>query len=88
MSLFDVLKYPISTPPTKEELSALPRDFLLQWMVMVKFNLSTDLVSGVDKETDIVSWIYECYTNDLVIPSDFNDLILLRKLIRDYSEPI
>ena len=28
MSLFDVLKYPLSTPPTREELEALPIDVI------------------------------------------------------------
>ena len=32
MSLFDVIKYPISSPPTLDEFRALPRDLLIQWM--------------------------------------------------------
>jgi len=31
MSLFDVIKYPISHPPTVEELSALPEDLYIKW---------------------------------------------------------
>ena len=32
MSLFDVIKYPISTPPTTEELEALPHELFQKWL--------------------------------------------------------
>ena len=32
MSLFDTIKYPISDPPTEEELRALPVNLFNQWI--------------------------------------------------------
>ncbi len=35
MSLFDVIRYPISTPPTLEELHQLPNDLYKDWSDVV-----------------------------------------------------
>ena len=34
MSLFDIIKYPISDTPTKEQLDALPDEIYQKWVVM------------------------------------------------------
>lgn len=52
MSLFHVLKYPVSDPPTMEELAALPHPILQQWAEFVYENNSrawytTELGTGV-----------------------------------------
>jgi len=35
MSLFDVLRYQISVPPTEAELEALPKGILKKWLVEI-----------------------------------------------------
>jgi len=39
MSVLMTLKYPISTPPTREQLEAIPFDVLEAWLREVKYNV-------------------------------------------------
>jgi hypothetical protein len=96
MSLFDVIKYPISTPVTLEELYAIPEQItvdLLNTILKIVFNTDrpkrcfsnhTDLCEGLH------SWFTihegnEWEAADAMIPEFY---ILLRKAIKDYDEPI
>lgn len=45
MTVFDVIRYPISMPPTMEELAACPKDVFHEWQAehfgMVGFGIAT-----------------------------------------------
>lgn len=81
MTIFDTLRYPISTPPTEAELAALPRSLYARWLKYTRWPTSPS------------AYIVASFYNDIqLITSDsgkiYNDeLILLRKMIRDY-EPV
>jgi hypothetical protein len=58
MSVFMMIKYPISMPPTREELGALPHVIFKQWMSEIigdelSERLSTDTVADIMKKTGI-----------------------------------
>ena len=74
MSLFDVIRYPISTPPSREELNALPRDLLAQWMSWVGFDHTHE---------DSVGRVYRHYTRFSFTLPIHNELQMLRQMIRD-----
>ncbi len=76
MSLFDVIKYPISDCPTLEELSRLPRRMIEQWAEAVKWQYIA--------KADIVRLVYLYHDEEAV----HSDIIILRKLIKEYDEPI
>jgi hypothetical protein len=38
MSLFDVIKYPISIPPTEEQILSLPEDIIRKFKLMNRFD--------------------------------------------------
>jgi hypothetical protein len=79
MSLFDVLRYPISEPPTKEELEALPNDIWDKWVAISQWPESAS-------KTLIVEWYGGIdYTN---LPSVEREIIKLKQIIKDYNGPI
>jgi len=47
MTIFDVIRYPISIPPTEEELEALPRELFNKWTLKVNFSTGADPYSVV-----------------------------------------
>ena len=87
MSLFDVIKYPISEPPTLEELNALPNEIFNQWI-----SLSHWRSPGKWKDADGISHYYKnFYGSDHDAYPDqeqSRDVKLLRKLIEEYNELI
>lgn len=74
MSLFDVIKYPISNPPTKDELEALPNDLYKIWLLSVGWAAYL---------SPIILAIY--YFNHYSLPGGKDDLSLLRKMIKEYD---
>lgn len=40
MTLFSIIKYPLSHPPTEEELSALPEEVFADWCYQVVANIT------------------------------------------------
>ena len=73
MSLFDVIKYPISDPPTPEEINALPRDLSMKWLLSIGF---TPINSGfVFSAKDLSNYFGSDEIEDL------------RKMVLDY-EPV
>lgn len=84
MSLFDVIRYPLSTPPSKSELSQLPEDLLYHWVSKSDWKH----VNFINREdiTETISVWYRKYWN-VATTTDNLDLMLLRRLIKDY-EPI
>jgi hypothetical protein len=81
MNLFDVLKYPISVPPTMEELEALPADLLINWMLAVNFD--ADMIRLNSSELTNAEWAFSVYNGD----HESEDLIILGQMIKEY-EPI
>ena len=83
MSLFDVIRYPISDPPTAEELYNLPEKIFSDW----KFRSSWS------------AWPYGTFENIIIYYKTGNvsgagrkrymdDMYLLKKLIKDHGEPV
>ena len=77
MSLFDVIKYPISIPPNKEELEALPASIFDAW-VYDNFGYEPPL------NENLKARIIRFYINTDPYSSQiaFNELGILRKMIR------
>jgi hypothetical protein len=80
MSIFDVIKYPISIPPKREELEALPVDLLVEWMSAAGF--ADPDYSDPSLLISRALAYYNCWVNSKnTIP--INGPMLLRKMIRD-----
>lgn len=71
MSLFDSIKYPISCPPTEEELSAIPEELYRKWLQMCGYGW----VSSPYAMTAL-------YRFDPFV----EDVQLLRKMILEYED--
>lgn len=87
MSLFDVIRYPISDCPTEEELTALPVGMLCKWLQMTDWKKISSARTNI---TDVVEY-YEFASNDSYAPDGckelaLQELVLLRKMIRDYDD--
>ena len=98
MSLFDVIKYPISNPPTLEEFRAVPRELLIKWMLSNGFMFDHINYTGLltfeeiveEKEDDAPYRAFKSY-NTYRIDGDvkeLEELAKLRQLIREYDEYI
>lgn len=77
MSLFDVIRYPISDPPTEKELSALPEDLYYKWFKTMNWSHHTT-------PSIVAEWFAV-----LDYPTRFRTRALetLQRLIREYDEP-
>ncbi len=81
MSLFDVLKYPISDEPTKEELSSLPNILLIKWALAVKWiTRPYERIHNFEFMN-----IVDFYKDRSGIHPDITEL---RKMIKEYDEPL
>jgi hypothetical protein len=85
MTIFDAIKYPISTPPTEEQLEALPGDLYQKWKEVVGFGFLHVDAGGL--------YISNFYNNCMTNVSKWRtseqailDLNLLRKMIAEYEE--
>ena len=82
MSLFSVLRYPISTWPTSEELTALPPDLFSAW------KLQTTWKTPYNHQTpELIAVFYEMRSGREAA-RDFDEIQLLKQMIKDYDEPI
>ncbi len=87
MSLFDIIRYTISNNPTSEQLRALPTDLLLKWSEKANFGSVTDIEF-------LCHHISEYYRDRILGDKQqdnierINDIALLRKMIKEYDEPI
>lgn len=80
MSLFDVLRYPISDIPTNDELLALPNDLFDRWVS------KSDWDGRAVSKKHIVKWYQEYY--GFTGPTgkmDTRDIEYLRTLIKEYE---
>ncbi len=77
MSLFDVIKYPISYPPTKDQLEALPPKLFTQWMIDSGFE-------DVPQWTPLqISYHYVRYSS---MRTSLAEIKALRKMVEEYDE--
>ena len=72
MSLFDVIKYPISDPPTKQELEAVPEYIIRRWATR----------NGWMASTASVCEYYSRFDGRAMLAVDRAELKDLRKIIR------
>jgi hypothetical protein len=79
-NLFNLLRYPISEPPTSEELEALPDDLYMNWLIDAGFG---NAASWPDAET-VADYLDEYWDEgrDVVVQQDLD---LLRKMISEYK---
>ena len=66
MTVFDVLRYPISDLPTAEELIALPADLYRKWLHYSTWSDQDALVRRLSE--DERSWVAQWMTNHLLDP--------------------
>ncbi len=76
MSLFDVLRYPISDIPTEDEFNSLPKNLYNDWGHRVGWDPIWTVGSVIS--------FYSAHMQS----SPNQDIILLRKMIKEYDEPI
>jgi len=79
MSLFDVIRYPISDAPASEELARLPEDLFMRWKIQANWPTSTII------DPDYLSNWYR-KGNQQANSSRKPDIELLRKMIRESDE--
>lgn len=84
MSIFDVIKYPISDYPTIEELKRLPRPIFDKWISRTKWQVPKDL----DKGVAYMSGAYKLFTahKDKKYNRVHPDVRLLRNMLKDNEE--
>lgn len=87
MSLFDVIRYPISLPPTEAEFAALPIAILEQWWPMTEWSEYKAPDRTPYHLFDYYSYIYRD-SKILDVSSSMAELDLLKTLIKEYDEPI
>ena len=77
MSLFDVLRYPISNSPTENELLGLPEPLFAEWLYKVHWigQLGGDIYSNLHL---IVGTYYSS-------KQAHEDIVLLRKMVVEYE---
>ncbi len=76
MSLFDVIRYPISNKPTKDELAALPGDLYGKWIIHVGFHpLKAWTILAVSHHYSVYGDMIESQ----------HEISVLRKMIREYD---
>ena len=87
MSIFDVIKYPISIPPTPEQFERLPHDLFLKW-----YEQSDWATKGLEfRDRDPMhQYIADWYADFYFVKGYFDecdriDLQLLKQMIRDYN---
>jgi hypothetical protein len=79
MSIFAVIKYPISNCPTVEELAALPKDLFDTWKISVHWS-DTDVV-----DPNYISYWYRA-GNSQAKSCRKHDIEMLRGIIQESDE--
>lgn len=87
MSLLDVLRYPISSPPTKDELAALPQVLYNNWIASSEWGKYSNHTVGPGNYITGTSHVSEWYT--ALYPRtgarDNEDLARLKQMIKDWD---
>lgn len=82
MSLFDVIRYPISDPPTIQEITRLPEDLYLEWINCTTWRSSE---KKLDRSHIIGFYSYIHDGNSYRFEADQEDIDALRGIIRRYN---
>ena len=89
MGVFDVLRYPISDLPTEEELGALPSDLFKKWKSQTVWVEPTYFDTPKDIGRYYTELRPEATAEGKVLEAENTRAIaLLRKMIKEYNEPI
>jgi hypothetical protein len=78
MSLFDVIRYPISDTPTKDQLDNLPIEIYKEWAFVAGWAYPAD--NSKPPDTELVSYFYQNADHGYQC-----DIVNLRKLIAEYE---
>ena len=81
MTIFDVIRYPISEPPTQEEFENLPRAVYSRWVS------AWNLDKKVFRPNDFARYyklVYNATDHDF-LPMYREKLLELRQMIKDYD---
>lgn len=73
MTIFDVIRYPVSSPAKLEELEAIPDELFVDWLTATRWNEPNTL-----SRYFVLKHLNSTYLSDIPI---------LRKMIKEY-EPI
>ena len=88
MTIFDSIRYPISLPPTKEQLEALPQDIFEYWIDKHTADWHRQ-GSDIRYSTDLVaSWMNRLHCSTSASDEIKTDTAALRKLILEWDQPI
>ena len=74
MTIFDVIRYPISIPPTEEELEAVPKIIFNKWRDDIGLHSKF-------QPSDFVRWYNNGMDNVYV-----NEITQLKQMIADYDD--
>ena len=90
MSLFDIIKYPLSAPPKLEELRALPISVVNEVLDSIKPGYRINFVGPMTKEFRILNIhgilnYYYISSNNIEYDKIIN---FIKKLIREHDEPL
>ncbi len=89
MSLFDAIKYPISDPPTLDQLFALPDNLLKDWITV---NGWVNTMRLMENKQTICQVLSEFYERRFVVGRDIGcyktEIKILRTMIKEYDELI
>lgn len=78
MTIFHSLKYPISDPPTREELQALPKEIFEEWCQHIIVHQANYVIT-----VDFVASVLQTHLkNDFLYPFE---LQRLKRLIYEYE---
>lgn len=86
MSLFDVIRYPISDPPTPEELEALPGEIFNRWVHTSDWCDVPRTSAIVPSRLYIGNWYQTYHIDGRLKNIDWHDIQMLRRMIREYEE--
>ena len=85
MSLFDVLRYPINDYPTKEVLDCLPDQLFKEWVKLSDFDDYDHYNSNKSSRNNVAYWYSKYYGSINFHKRDYDDIELLRKMIKEYD---
>jgi len=86
MTIFDSIKYPISDPPTEEELTNLPKELYDKWLGYWNDQVIEDLtpahVAAYYRFVNNISWVGE---DEAVHKAYKEKRDILKRLIHEYD---
>lgn len=87
MNSFNVLRYPISIPPKREELEALPPELYSNWLGKSEWELFTRDARDAETITPdyVASWYKNNHNYGYCVGDDYNDLKLLRQMVAEWD---